>query len=386
MKILVLFGGASTEYKVSLQSAHAVMEELAAQGHEVLPLGITRGGRWLRYQGDLKRIPAGTWYQDQKNCTPAVLLPDRGERALLLWHDGRYAKEHFELAFPVLHGKNGEDGTVQGILELAGIPFAGCGTAASALCMDKERAHRLAGEAGFRVPRSAVFERWEWEAWAEGKEREEEIRVRLAGKLEGDVFVKPVRSGSSFGITRVEAGGKTEEERLHALQEAIEEAFRHDGTVTAEEAIEGFEVGCAVIGNERLLAGEVDEIELSQGFFDFEEKYTLKTSAIHMPARLPEAERARIREIALKLYRLLGCKDFARVDLFYTASGEIVFNEINTIPGFTSHSRFPSMMKGIGLSFGEVLERVVAVDRQWASANLRYAMSWQSRDMKAAQK
>ena len=165
------------------------------------------------------------------------------------------------------------------------------------------------------------------------------------------MFVKPVRAGSSFGITKV--SGPEE------LPAAMEEAFRHDSAVILEETIPGFEVGCAVMGNEELTVGLVDEIALSEGFFNYEEKYTLKTSAIHCPARIPPEKAAEIQAAAKTIYRALDCRVFARVDLFLTPDGEIVFNEVNTIPGFTAHSRYPSMMQGIGISFGELVTRLI---------------------------
>ena len=167
------------------------------------------------------------------------------------------------------------------------------------------------------------------------------------------LFVKPVRAGSSFGITKI--SDKSE------LVAAVDLAFEHDTEVIVEENIEGFEVGCAVLGIDEVIVGRVDEIELSQGFFDFTEKYTLKSSSIHMPARLDAATEKRIQETAIKIYKALGCSGFSRVDMFYTPSGEIVFNEVNTIPGFTSHSRYPNMMKGIGLSFAQMLEKLIGL-------------------------
>ena len=225
--------------------------------------------------------------------------------------------------------------------ELAGVPVIGCGTLSSALCMDKDRAHQLAALAGIRVPRSHVFH-----------SSDDFSRIAQAAEELGyPVFVKPVRAGSSFGITKV--SGPEE------LPAAMEEAFRHDSAVILEETIPGFEVGCAVMGNEELTVGLVDEIALSEGFFNYEEKYTLKTSAIHCPARIPPEKAAEIQAAAKTIYRALDCRVFARVDLFLTPDGEIVFNEVNTIPGFTAHSRYPSMMQGIGISFGELVTRLI---------------------------
>ena len=339
--ILVLFGGCSGEHEVSLVSAHAVLRNMDPLRYDAVAVGITREGRWLRYTGDLERLPANSWLSDEAACTPCTLLLDRGERTLMDL-DGSGRRIRLDGAFPVLHGKNGEDVTVQGLLELAGIPIVGCGSLSSALCMDKDRSHRLAAAAGVRVPESALFTAAADRAAVHA----------AAGTIGYPVFVKPVRSGSSLGVTRVE--------REEALDRALEEALLEDSEVLLEEAIEGFEVGCAVMGSGgALTVGEVDEIELSQGFFNFEEKYTLKTSAIHCPARIAPEKASEIKETAKVLYRALGCEVLARVDLFLTPEGSIVFNEINTIPGFTSHSRYPTMMARAGIPFPELVARLI---------------------------
>lgn len=247
------------------------------------------------------------------------------------------------MVFPVLHGKNGEDGTLQGLFELAGIPVVGCNTLSSALCMDKDRAHKLVSLAGISVPKSVTFNR----------HRRDEALREVEANLSYPLFVKPVRAGSSFGITKV-----TE---CQELDDAVELAFDYDAEVIVEEMIDGFEVGCAVLGIDELTVGRVDEIELSSVFFDYTEKYTLKSSKIYMPARIDAEAEKQIQEAAITIYKVLGCSGFARVDMFYTLSGEIVFNEVNTIPGFTSHSRYPNMMKGIGLSFAQMLDKLIGL-------------------------
>ena len=341
-QILIFFGGCSTEYPVSLQSAQAVLTHLDPERYVPLTVGITREGKWLYYTGDWEAIAADQW-QQAENCTPCALNPDRGAKELLLL-DGSGTRLKVDGAFPVLHGKNGEDGTLQGLLELAGVPVIGCGSLSSALCMDKDRSHKLAALAGVKVPGSAVFRR--------GAPQEE--LAEAARKLGYPLFVKPVRSGSSFGITRV-----TEEAQLAG---AVEAAFANDREVLLEQAIEGFEVGCAVLGTQTLTLGAVDEIELSQGFFDYEEKYTLKTSAIHCPARIAPQQAREIQRAARVIYRALDCKGFARVDLFLTPAGEIVFNEVNTIPGFTAHSRYPNMMRAVGLEFSQLITRIIETE------------------------
>ena len=340
-RILIFFGGCSTEYGVSLQSAHAVLTHLDRSRFEPLLVGITQSGGWLYYTGAPDAIPADRWQGTE--CVPCTLVLSRGVSHLLLL-DGSGTQLSFDAAFPVLHGKNGEDGTLQGLLELAGIPVIGCGALSSALCMDKDRAHKLAALAGVKVPRSVVFRR------SAGMD---EIKA-AAAKLGYPLFVKPVRAGSSFGITRVTGP--------EGLPGAVAAAFANDRELVLEEAIPGFAVGCAVLGTDELTVGAVDEIELSQGFFDFEEKYTLKTSAIHCPARIHPLKAAEIQAVAKAIYRALDCKDFARVDLFLTPEGEIVFNEVNTIPGFTAHSRYPNMMKAAGLDFTTLITRIIEAE------------------------
>ncbi len=342
-KIAVIFGGHSAEYDVSLQSASAVLKNLNPDKYEVLPVGITRQGDWYHYQGSRQRIIDNTWFTDSTNLIPVAVSLNRSEGGLIKFEANRVTVTKPDLVFPVLHGKNGEDGTIQGVFELAGIPVAGCGMLASALCMDKDRAHKLVCAAGISTPRSVTF----------GAAKSYHA-ADLCHGLTYPLFVKPVRSGSSFGITKIS--------RSEELQGAVSLALEYDEEVIVEENIEGFEVGCAVIGKDSLTVGRVDEIELTGGFFDYTEKYTLKSSAIYMPARIDAASEKKIQETAKKIYRTLKCSGFARVDMFLTPAGEIVFNEVNTIPGFTTHSRFPNMMKGIGLSFGEMLDKIIQED------------------------
>jgi D-alanine---D-serine ligase len=340
-KIAVLFGGCSSEYEVSLQSAYAVITHIDTEQYELVLIGITKTGKWYLYQGDPVNILGDSWYNEEE-CIPAVVSPDKELHGILLMKGRETEEISLDGALPILHGRNGEDGTVQGALELAEIPVIGCGTMSSAVCMDKEMAHRLAGEQGVKVPRSYTIPREDLNL----------MDIKIKGRELGyPLFVKPLRAGSSFGITRVE---KAEDLRL-----AVEHAFEYDSSVILEEMIAGFEVGCAVLGTKELMTGAVDEIELSEGFFDYTEKYTLKTSKIHVPARISPEKAKEIQETAKIIYRGLGCNYFARVDMFLTPSGEIYFNEVNTIPGFTSHSRYPNMMKAAGVSFEELLSRLL---------------------------
>jgi len=338
LNIAVLFGGCSPEYGVSLESAYAVITHMDRSKYRPVLIGISPAGRWFYYTGDIERIREDAW--QGAGAVPAAVSPDREEKCLLVLRQNGVEKIRLDAAFPVLHGCNGEDGTVQGVFELAGIPLVGCGVLASALCMDKARAHRLVQDAGIAVPASAVLERG---TASEGPKAAEALGYPL--------FVKPVRAGSSYGITRVEEPGQ--------LEAAIALAFQYDRQVILEEAVSGFEVGCAVMGNTFLTVGELDEIELSGGFFNFKEKYTLETSAIHVPARISPEKAEEMKETARRIYRALDCRGFARVDMFLEPGGRVVFNEVNTIPGFTAHSRYPSMMKAAGMSFGQVISSLI---------------------------
>ena len=338
MKILVLFGGASSEYEVSLASAAGVLRAMEGR-FEPVTVGITRQGRWLYCAASPEDIESDAW--QRPDCAPAALSPSRGDRALLVFRGGKTERIAVDCAFPVLHGRNGEDGTVQGLCQLAGLPLAGCGTMASALCMDKDRAHKLAAAAGVAVPRSFTLR----PGFDPG------TALAEAAGLGWPVFVKPVRAGSSYGVSRVEAA--------EGLLPAVENALRYDGEAIVEQAIDGFEVGCAVMGNDRLITGALDEVELAGGFFDYTEKYSLVTSRIHVPARIDGEKTAQIKDAAGRIYRALGCQGFARVDMFLTPAGQVVFNEVNTIPGFTAHSRFPSMMAAAGMDLPQVVAYAV---------------------------
>lgn len=339
--VVILFGGCSSEYEVSLKSASAIISNMDSKKYHSILIGITRDGDWVRYYGDINRILTDSWYSHNNDCVPVMISPDRYAKKLIEFGIEGIKETTIDIVFPVLHGKNGEDGTIQGLVEMAGIPFVGCNTLSSALCMDKDRAHKLVELAGIKVPSSVVF----------SKSLTANEIIEQTNHLSFPVFVKPVKAGSSIGISKIY--------EMEELPKAVSNAFLHDNQVIVEENIEGFEVGCAIVGNDELIVGEVDEIELDHGFFDFKEKYNLKSSKIHMPARIDIETAKRIKETATMIYRVLGCQGLARVDMFLTLKKEIVFNEVNTFPGFTTHSRFPNMMKGIGLEFGELVDKLI---------------------------
>lgn len=341
-KIAIIFGGNSSEYSVSLESAYAVISHINKEKYQPILIGISSKGDWFKFSGDIEKIIADTWC-NTSDCAPVTVSLDKTKHNLLVLENNKIETIHIDAAFPVLHGKNGEDGTVQGIFELVGIPIVGCGTLSSALCMDKDRAHKLAHIAGIAIPTSFVLE----------KNMDAGKALTQAEQIGFPLFVKPVKAGSSYGITKV-----TNRQELPA---AIKLAFEYDEQVIIEEYISGFEVGCAVLENKdgSLIVGEVDEIELSNGFFNFTEKYTLKTSAIHVPARIDAATAERVKQTAKTIFKALDCQGFARVDMFLSDSKKIVFNEVNTIPGFTAHSRFPNMLKAIGMTFEQIISTAI---------------------------
>lgn len=343
-KIAVLFGGCSSEYGISLKSSYSVLSYIDKEKYEPIAIGITEKGDWFRYYGDIERIKDDSWQDDRASCVKAYIVPDRSVHGMVEFSANGPEFIRLDGVFPMLHGKNGEDGTVQGLIQLAGIPLMGCGVLASALCMDKYRAHVIAEEAGVAVPKAVSLE---------GCFDENDVMEKIKS-LTFPLFVKPVNAGSSYGITVVET--------MDEIMDAINLALQYDDEVIIEERIPGFEVGCSIIGNDSsdLIVGRVDEIELYTGcFFDYTRKYTGVDSKIHTPARIDAQTEERIKDTARVLYRALGCTGYARLDMFLTPEGKIVFNEINTIPGFTSVSRFPKMMAGVGLEYKDVISKII---------------------------
>ncbi|MEU6139013.1 D-alanine--(R)-lactate ligase [Streptomyces sp. NPDC047081] len=337
LRVGIVFGGRSEEHPVSVKSAQEVAKNLDLDKYEPFYVGITKGGAWK-----LCERPGAEW-EDGGGPT-VVLSPDGGGvRGLLVLEQGRYETVGLDVVLPVLHGKFGEDGAMQGLLELSGIPYVGCDIQSSALCLDKSLTYVVARSKGIATPNF----------WT----------VTPDEKIDGDwfsypVFVKPARSGSSFGVSKVSAAEE--------LPGAMDIARKYDSKVLIEEAVVGDEVGCAVLGNGTdLTVGEVDRIALSHGFFKIHQEDDPESGSENstpiVPADISATSRALVQETAKDVYRALGCGGLARVDLFLTADGEVVLNEVNTLPGLTSYSRYPRMMEAAGLPFAEVIDRVVSL-------------------------
>ncbi|WAL93531.1 D-alanine--(R)-lactate ligase [Streptomyces sp. Je 1-369] len=340
LQVGILFGGCSEEHPISIKSAQEIARNLDPNKYEPYFIGITRNGAWKLCEG-----PATDW--ESGAYRPAVLSPDRGVRGLLVLDQGKYETIGLDVVVPVLHGKLGEDGAVQGLLELSGIPYVGCDVQSSALGMDKSLTYVVAAGAGIATPNF-------WTV-AAGEDID-------ADRLTYPVFVKPARSGSSFGVSKV---ANAEE-----LPAALDVARRYDTKVLVEEAIVGSEVGCAILGGGTdLTAGEVDRIALSHGFFRIHQEDEPETGSDNstpiVPADIPAESRARVQEVAKAVYRALGCSGLARVDLFLKDDGQVVLNEVNTFPGMTSYSRYPRMMAAAGVPLPEVIDRLVTETLAW---------------------
>src|ERR671923_1109376 len=336
LKVGVIFGGSGEEHPISVKSAREVAKHLDPDKYEPFYIGITKSGAWKLCDG-----PDAGW--ENGTARPAVLSPDRSIPGLLVLDQSRYETVRLDLVLPVLHGKFGEDGAIQGLLELSGIPYAGCDVQSSALCMDKSLAYIVARSAGIATPNL-------WTVTAN-----ENIDP---DRLPYPVFVKPARSGSSFGVSKVS--------REEELLSAVETARQYDSKVLIEEAVVGSEVGCAILGNDPdLIAGEVDRIALSHGFFrvhqESEPESGSENSTITVPADISAESRSLVQETAKVIYRALGCRGLSRVDMFLKEDGKVVLNEVNTLPGLTSYSRYPRMMAAAGLPLAEVIDRLVSL-------------------------
>lgn len=353
LKVAVLFGGASSEHEVSRVSAASVISHIPADQYDIVPVGITKEGAWLRFRGPVDALPDGSWEKDLRN-RPAFIPPDAAVHGLVeLTPDGRVETTRLDVVFPVLHGKNGEDGTVQGLLTLARLPFVGCDTAASAVCMDKAITKMLLGSAGIRQAK--------WRAFTARELADDEAGV-LGGIEEAlgfPLFVKPANAGSSVGITKVKS--------REAFFTAAAEALRHDCKAVCEEAVAGKEIECAVLGNDDIAVSVCGEIKPANEFYDYQAKYENADSQLYIPARIPQEKAGEIRATAAKAYRLLGCAGMVRMDFFLREDGAVLLNEPNTIPGFTSISMYPKLFEASGIPYGELLGRLIrlAMERKF---------------------
>lgn len=335
-KIAVFFGGRSGEHQVSLVSASSVIKALDKTKYEVVEVGITEGGEFLMGEGCMQKFKDGNYEGLEK-----VVLDFSGKGNL-----------EMDIAYPVLHGPFGEDGTIQGLFEMLNVPYVGCGVLASSVGMDKVRSKILWKEAGIDVVPWIDFKRWQWEKNAEA------IISDTMNEIGFPCFVKPVNMGSSVGVSKAKDEGE--------LRKAIELAMRFDSTVMVEKGLNVREIECAVLGNNELVVSEPGEVLVGGEFYDFHDKYVNGVSSTEIPAKITEEQKVKIREIAEKAFRAIDGSGLSRVDSFIDQdSGDIFINEINTSPGFTSISMYPKMIEHMGISYGDLVDKLIdlAVER-----------------------
>lgn len=345
LSVCVLFGGMSPEYEVSLRSAEFVLNSLDKEKYNIFPVGITKTGDWVLYTGeDYSKLPSGEWLKYENNRRAAI-SPVRGQ-GLLSFEGDCVVRERIDVVFPVLHGENGEDGTVQGLLQLAGIPYVGPHVAASAVAMDKTLTKLVADAAG--IPQAA----WQLVNNVELGERMEAILDKLESKFDYPMFVKPAGTGSSVGVSKAQD--------RQALEAALVHAGTFDDKILVEEFIRGREVEVAVMGNDSPMASVCGEIDSGADFYDYNAKYVTDTSTAYIPARIPEDVAEQVRDAAVKVYGAVGCQGLSRVDFFVTyEDNRVIFNEINTIPGFTSISMYPKLFAASGIPSKELISELL---------------------------
>lgn len=355
-RIAVLFGGVSSEHEVSRVSAACVLESLPKE-YETIKIGITKDGRWLYYPGETAAMRTGEWENDAR-CTPAFLSPDKSIHGLVRKVGDAFVPERVDVVFPVLHGKNGEDGTVQGLLDLAGIPYVGCGVLASSDCMDKVVTNTLFDAAG--IPHC------KWDSMLRTQLAEFDAQEqRVSAKLGYPIFVKPANAGSSVGVSK--ACDKSQ------LLAAVQLAAKHDEKIVFEETVVGHEVECAVLGNpdqgaDSLLVSTPGEVVACNDFYDYDAKYVAGTSQTLIPARVTPEQLQQVRTLARRAFVALGCTGLSRCDFFVREDGAVLINEINTLPGFTPISMYPKLIQHEGLSYTELLRRLVELAEQRCAA------------------
>ena len=348
LNVAVVFGGKSGEHEVSLMSATNVINAVDKDKYNIFMIGITRQGKWMAYRGDISKIIDSSWEKEAEEL-------DREKTVDIMFH--RFFKdstgEKIDVVFPVLHGPNGEDGTIQGLFEMLDIPYVGCGVTASALGMDKAFSKQLFKAAGLNVGEYTVILKRDIE-------KDIDSVVKLAeDKFKYPVFIKPANMGSSVGITKAHSRDE--------LEAGLKEACKHDRKIIIEENINCREVECSVLGNNDPVASVVGEILPCHEFYDYEAKYFDDgKSGLIIPAELSESKTQEIREAAIKAYKALDCCGMARADFLVDKETEKVYiNELNTIPGFTKISMYPKLWDAAGLSYGKLIDRLIelAIDR-----------------------
>ncbi len=347
----IIFGGRSSEHEVSLRSATSIIENISKEKYNVYLIGITKEGKWLLFSGDISEIATGKWEKNNKNKNILISLNPE-IRGIMIDDGGRFTNLRLDVVIPAMHGKNAEDGVIQGFFETIGIPYVGCRVLSSAVCMDKVCTNIIMDYFGIDKAKFHWFDRRDFEANAEKCINDTEKAV---GRY--PMFVKPANAGSSVGITKA----KNREELILGIEKAIKE----DSKILIEEGISGKEIECAVLGNYELTASVVGEIVPCSEFYDYDAKYLSSDSRLYIPARIPDDISKKVREIAKKAYKILDCRGLARIDFFVEdGTDKIYLNECNTFPGFTSISMYPKLMEETGIKFTDLIDKLITLAKE----------------------
>lgn len=340
--VAVIFGGCSSEHEVSCVSVQTVIRAMDQDKYDIIMIGITKEGEWLKADS-LGDIASGAWRESK---VKALLLPDRKIHGVMLYEEGAVpVLKKVDVAFPVLHGLNGEDGTVQGLFELSGIPYVGCGILASAAAMDKFFTKIIAAATGVRQAAYTPVLGEDLAADAEA------VLDRVEAERTYPVFVKPSRAGSSQGVSK--AHDRKE------LKAALLLAVQHDRKILVEETIKGREIECAVLGAYDPKASGIGEVLAGDVFYSYEAKYSNPESQTVIDPEMPEETVETVRRYAVEIFKALDCFGLARVDFFVCEDGTVIFNEINTLPGFTAISMYPMLWGARGIEKPELIDRLI---------------------------
>lgn len=347
-KICIIFGGASSEHEVSCMSAASVISNINREKYDIRYLGILKDGRQFLYEGDVAKIADASFAEDMDNLVPAIISPCPAHHGIMILNkkEGTFKIEKIDCFYPVIHGENCEDGNLQGLLKLSGVPFVGSDNRGSAVCMDKAITKTILATVDVPMADWRLFRKGEWTdadiLWCEEN-------------LGYPMFVKPAGTGSSVGVFKV----KTRQELITAL----ENAMKYDPKVLVEEYIKGAEIEVAVIDELRdgarvTYASNPGELDPGSEFYDYDTKYVNDTTSYYIPARLDRETSEKVRELAVKIFRRLDCRGLSRVDFFAGEKG-IIFNEINTLPGFTKISMYPKLMAEFGVSYPDLIDKLI---------------------------
>lgn len=344
LKVGVIFGGQSGEHEVSLMSATSVINVMNKDKYDIIPIGITKDGKWHVFSGDISKIMTSEWEQ---GALPAFLPPDPSYKCIISREQGKEIRYYLDVIFPVLHGPRGEDGTVQGVFELMNIPYVGCGVTSSALCMDKAVAKKVLRQEGISVVDFEVLYKRDLEGGLD------DIVSKLTDSIGFPCFVKPANLGSSVGISKARNAVE--------LSAALIEASLYDSKIIVEKAVDAREIECSVLGNDFPEASLPGEIIPSRDFYDYTAKYfDGDNSKLLLPAPMANEKTEEIRDLAVKAFKALGCCGMARVDfLCCKVTGINYINELNTIPGFTRISMYPKMWEATGLSYKDLVDKLI---------------------------